>query len=533
MAGVLCYHGRVMRFRSRLLAAALCLVLGAPAAAFARLPDDPLLPEQWHLARVDAPGAWDVTTGTPAVIVAVLDTGVDVDHPDLRENIWTNPGEIAGDGLDNDGNGFADDVHGWNFADGNNRPVPDPAGPQTRAAMTHGTVVAGVIAAVGNNGEGVAGMAWRARIMPVRILDNEGSGFAHHAAVALRYAVRNGARVVNLSFTGPDMPSDLAAAVREAADAGVVIVAALGNASNGGDDVDAAPTYPACYKLLDGRDPIIGVAATDRQDAKAPFSNFGAGCADVAAPGADIFSTVLHDPEQEAFGGWYGGGWSGTSLAAPVVSGIVALLLSAYPSLTPPQVLDILRLSADPLADGTGAAAAGQAGVGRVNAARALQIAPSFVVAAETPEPGAAGEGGRLVRSNELPAVYYVDGEGRRRPFPNELTFFTWFEDFSTVETVSAAELAAWPLGAPMLPRPGTRWVKIQSDPKTYLVAPPEGTDPRPVLRWIRDEETARALGGDRWAERVMDVEPTYFPRFAFGPDIVGPEPGLLVGQTR
>src|SRR3989338_10514821 len=139
-------------------------------------PNDVYYPQQWHLRQIGAPLAWEVTTGLPDVVVAVLDSGVDVNHPDLKQNIWTNPSEIAGDGVDNDNNGYTDDAQGWDFVDSSNDPRPDATPPYSRTALHHGTVVAGLIAAVGNNVEGVAGVAWRTRIMPLRVLDRQGQG---------------------------------------------------------------------------------------------------------------------------------------------------------------------------------------------------------------------------------------------------------------------------------------------------------------------------------------------------------------------
>lgn len=354
----------------------------APFPLFAKMSNDPFLLDEWHLGAIRAYDAWDSTTGSKDVIVAVLDTGIDLDHPDLVQNIWTNPGEIAGDGIDNDGNGYVDDVHGWDFVEDDNTPEPDVDEAVSLDAIAHGTIIAGAIAAVGNNAEGVAGISWNSRILPVRILDNTGSGETWRARRAIRYAITSGADVINLSFTGFEYDADFAAAVKEAYEAGVVVVAALGNASGGGVDVNQTPIYPACFTGPGEEDYVLGVVASDKKDTKASFSNFGSNCADISAPGVDIFGTVFQDEDFTEIRRPYGGGYSGTSLATPMVSGVVALVKSAFPSLTPKDIKTILQLSVDPVFSGT--APKGSVGAGRLQAARALAIAPSFV---HTPVP--------------------------------------------------------------------------------------------------------------------------------------------------
>src|SRR3989344_3542869 len=231
----------------RLLRSILVSGLLVAQPALAAVPNDPLIEQQWYLGKVKAFDAWDQATGNPEVVVAVLDTGVDLDHADIAGNLWTNPGEVALDGIDNDGNGFADDLHGWDFVDRDAIAEPDPVAGDEQDAIIHGTAIAGVIGAIGNNGEGVAEIAWRVRLMSVRILDNGGSGNSGDATEALRYAVKNGADVINVSFAGFEVDETFRAAVRDAYEAGVVIVAAVGNRSNGGADLDVNPLYPGCF----------------------------------------------------------------------------------------------------------------------------------------------------------------------------------------------------------------------------------------------------------------------------------------------
>lgn len=355
------------------------LLFAISGPVFALTSNDPHVEKQWHLSKIAAPSAWDQTTGSSDVVVAVLDTGFDLDHPDLVANVWMNPGEIAGDGIDNDQNGFIDDIHGYDFVDNDADPSPDQKSPLDIAAIAHGTVIAGVIGAVGNNAEGVAGINWHVRLMSVRILDNEGSGNSLHAREAILYAVKNGADVINLSFTGKDMDPLFKQALQTAYEAGVVVVAAVGNAGvNGAVNVDVNPIYPACHGEGENTDWVIGVAATNEQDARAEFSNYGALCTDISAPGQSITSTMYHDANWNLFNtGLYTTGWSGTSMAVPMVAGAAALVRSVYPTLGPSEIESILRLSADPVfADGE---AKGKMGAGRLNVQKALAIAPSFI----------------------------------------------------------------------------------------------------------------------------------------------------------
>lgn len=212
-----------------------------------------------------------------AVTVAVIDTGVDYNHPDLAANIWNNVGEIPANGIDDDGNGFIDDVQGWDFVQSDNAPMD---------FNEHGSHVAGTIGAVGNNGVGGTGICWSVKIMPVRALNSVGSGTTAGVVAGIDYAVANGAKLINMSLSGSGAVGDLLdMAIGNANAAGVLVVVAAGNS---GADIDVSPTYPASYAQPN----IITVAATDQVDNLATFSNFGAVSVDVAAPGVNIESTV-------------------------------------------------------------------------------------------------------------------------------------------------------------------------------------------------------------------------------------------------
>jgi len=333
------------------LTVVLGLMLAPAAAARAKAPaDDPLVKRQLHLDRsgVDARRSWATTRGGP-VVVAVIDSGVDLGHPDLAANAWTNSREVAANGVDDDANGRVDDVHGWDFF-GQDADPGDENG--------HGTHVAGVLAARGRNGIGVSGVAQKAQIMALRVLGADNRGAPGNVAAALRYAVANGARVVNVSLTTARPAPALDAAIAEADAAGVLVVVSAGNEHT---DLDATPSYPACSTSPN----VVAVAATTRSGALAEFSNFGASCVDLAAPGEDILATHA------------GGGYktrSGTSAATAQVSGAAVLLLAARPTLNVAQLRGALVNTAiAPAAASRGTAAT--AGRIRLSVTRALRFA--------------------------------------------------------------------------------------------------------------------------------------------------------------
>ena len=311
-------------------------------------------------ADVDAPEAWSTSTGDPATLVAVIDEGVDINHPDLRDNIWVNADEVAGNGVDDDNNGYVDDRNGYDFAN-NDASVYDPD-PISGSGDEHGTHVAGTIAGEGNNTLGVAGVSWRASIMPLKFLGPNG-GYTSDAVEAINYAVRNGAKISNNSWGGGGYSQTLRDAIANADASGHLFVAAAGNggADGVGDDNDATPSYPASYDVPN----VVSVAATDRTDALAGFSNFGASSVDVAAPGVQILSTLPNNTY---------GAYSGTSMATPHVSGIAALLKSERPELDDAQMKAQILQFAEKKGTLSGKTATG----GRVNSAASLsqQAAP-------------------------------------------------------------------------------------------------------------------------------------------------------------
>lgn len=299
------------------------------------LPNDPDFSQQWALDTIGAPTAWDTRTDGSTIPVAVLDSGVDITNPDLVDNIWTNPKEIAGNGVDDDANGLVDDVHGWNFIEKNNNPRPQLTEGATVAGIHHGTVIAGILGARGNNAIAGTGVAWSEKIIPVRVLDSTGSGSTVTVAEGIRYAVAAGAKVINLSFVGTGVSPSLASAITSARQAGVIIVAAAGNENL---NLDVTPQYPACY------DGVIGVASVNPQGAKSSFSNYGS-CVDISAPGENIYSTLYYNPSS-GYPDVSGVGWYGTSVASPFVTGAISLLWSQSPNLTVDQVESVLKVQA-------------------------------------------------------------------------------------------------------------------------------------------------------------------------------------------
>jgi subtilisin family serine protease/subtilisin-like proprotein convertase family protein len=306
-------------------------------------------------ADIDAAEAWDLHTGSGAMVVAVIDTGVNYNHPDLAGNMWHNPVEPI-DGVDNDGNGLIDDHYGADYVNNDGNPLDDNG---------HGTHTAGTIGAIGNNGIGVAGVNFDVQIMALKFLNSGGSGSTTGAINSLNYAVAHGAKISNNSWGGGGFSSALNTAIANAATAGHIFVAAAGNA---GTNNDAAPFYPASYNQPN----IISVAATTSTDAKASFSNYGATSVDLAAPGVNIAST--YGTSGYAY-------MSGTSMASPHVAGAVALVWDYHPEWTDAEVMNAIKSTVDPIPSLTNLVATG----GRLNVDRALRFGAPPPVDAEGP----------------------------------------------------------------------------------------------------------------------------------------------------
>ena len=355
---------------------------------FTTQPNDLYLPYQWYVddggfADVKLPLAWDLERGDASVVLAIVDTGVDTSHPDLSSKIWHNPGEIPGNGIDDDGNGLIDDVEGWDFGMGDNDPKPEYTADASGIDVGfHGTFCAGIAGAATDNGDGIAGAGWKCRLMPLKVSMPDSGLSSSAIAGAIAYAVDEGASVISMSFGGPGdpgVPEFFQSLVDMATYAGVLCVAAAGN------DGDSVRVYPAAC------DNVLAVGATDETDARASFSNWGS-WVDIAAPGSAMWSTIaqnytLTDLDQLIyiyFFGWdgvnpymYG---DGTSFACPLTAGVCALVRSRYPGLTPQLVARHVIA--------TGDAVAYDVPIGpKLNAFRAVSATPTAVAIEENAPP--------------------------------------------------------------------------------------------------------------------------------------------------
>lgn len=316
-------------------------------------------------ADIDATDAWDFGTGNSDIIVAVIDSGMDYTHPDLSSNMWENVLELTGiPGQDDDGNGYIDDIYGYDFS-GATEEDPDDGDGDPCDVFGHGTHVAGTIGAVGNNNRGVTGVCWDVRLMALKIgADDSGPSVSSGDAVlAIEYAIDMGADVMNASWGGYSYSQALRDAIAEARNAGLIFVAAAGNENL---NIDSIPAYPAAYDL----DNIISVLATNNIDEMSYYSNYGATNADIGAPGGDF---TQGDTAGAILSTYPGGGYAfgqGTSMAAPHVAGSCALLLSLEPELSYTEIKELLMDTADPLAVLSGRCVSGA----RLNIGNAVKL---------------------------------------------------------------------------------------------------------------------------------------------------------------
>ena len=322
------------------------------------LPHDPQFNDQWALANsgqrggkqgadISATLAWATTTGSEDLVVAVLDSGVDYTHEDLVSNMWVRPADMAP--YNDTELGTVDDLNGYNAIDGNSDPMDDNG---------HGTHCAGIIGAEGGNDIGIAGVNWKVQIMPLKFMNKSGYGTTKAAIEAINYVIDRkkagvNVRVISASWGSTQKSRALEDVIRKAGEAGILFVAASGNASTNND---RSPHYPSSYNLPN----VISVAALDRNDQLATFSNYGVKSVAIAAPGVDILSTWLGDEYEEK---------SGTSMATPVISGVAALIVAHTPNITVDQLREKILASVDPLDSLKGKVATG----GRINAAKALK----------------------------------------------------------------------------------------------------------------------------------------------------------------
>lgn len=333
------------------------------------IPND-LSAAQWHLVKVDAPLAWDLTQGSSSIVIAIVDNAIDVNHPDLAGNIWVNPGEIPSNGIDDDLNGYVDDVNGYDVADQDNNPNPPP-GTNNVSPFNHGTHCAGIASAATDNGLGIASLGYNVRIMGVKCSPDTGNGNQLTASYeGIDYAIAAGADIISMSFGSSNAPFTGQLLMNAAAARGITMIAAAGNSGT------STPFYPAAFNN------VIAVGATDQADNKATFSNYGS-YVDVMAPGVNIYSTLT--------GGNNYGYLSGTSMACPLVAGLAGLVLSVNSSLSPSNVETIIESGCVNIYP-TNPSYVGQLGAGRINAYNSLALIVST--------PDIAGEISMLVFPN-------------------------------------------------------------------------------------------------------------------------------------
>jgi subtilisin family serine protease len=502
------------------------------------IPNDPSFSSQWDMsntgqgggtrgASINAPAAWSVTTGSRRTVVAVMDSGIDYNHPDLYLNIWINQAEIPlsrranlidvdGDGLitfrdlndpRNQGPGKITDVNqdgyidagdilapmvrdaqgrdtgagGWaypgNTQDGDTAHPNDFVGWNSNANTNnpfdgygHGTHVAGTIGAVGNNGQGVAGIDWNIQLMPVKFLNDSGFGSIAQFVAGLNYAVAHGAKISSNSWDGAPYSQILYDAIANARAHGQIFVAAAGN---GGSNIDTSPSYPASF----GLDNIVAVAATDQNDKLAGFSNYGPHTVALAAPGVNIFST---NPGKSY------GVRSGTSMAVPHVTGVLALVWGLRPEWSYLQVINQVLSTVDPLPSLAGKVATG----GRLDAAAAVHVPPrttTTTVKAASLAPAPTGNVTGLVRASEVGSTPPAAG-GRTEPevgaLPGNFLYGQGKAGSATSGGLPTTGVASLPFeGAPLLAALGEeanlgelRWVALLlRKPRTDDLAPADG----------------------------------------------------------
>lgn len=342
------------------------------------VPNDPKFGQQWQFnntgqsggtfdADIDATEAWSIQTGSDTLVIALSDTGVAYNHTDLKENMWSNPGETPSDNKDNEGNGFIDDERGWNFYDNNNRPYDD---------VGHGTFVAGIIGARGNNDAGVTGVCWRCRILPVKTLGYSG-GVHSDIAKGYQYARKMGAKIINASHGGSERSDVIEAAISELQSAGILLVTAAGN---DGVDTDQYPHYPSSYANPN----VISVGDSDDNDEISWYSNYGLRSVDVFAPGQLVYSTLPTEWGSYDYN-------SGTSFSAPCVTGVCGLLRVQHPEWTYLQIRASLLNNVEPKATLIGKCVSG----GRLNAYKAFNGVPTLAQSLESPDYIALTTGGQ------------------------------------------------------------------------------------------------------------------------------------------
>jgi hypothetical protein len=427
------------------------------------------------------------------VTVAILDSGVDIKHPDLLNNLWRNTDEIAGDGLDNDNNGYIDDINGWDFAAATADPSPKKDPGYSEEGLSHGTAIAGFIASQTTD-YGIRGLAPNAKIMSLRVLSGTGEGDVENVIKAIKYAVNNGAEIINLSFVGYDASDNLKNVIKWAYDRGVVVVAAAGNGldnSNEGINLDQKPAYPVCYGGQHENKNLLAVAALTSDNQKSDFSNFGGNCVNISAPGERLLGLVSilnEDGYQQATekASIQYAYWSGTSFSAGLISGAAALLKAKNKNLTAAEIIRKLVTNSKNI-DGVN-----QLYIGKIGGLVDVQTALSNTAATV----------GQLIKTKDFPAVYYVDEIGWRHLFTSDKVYWTWFSgSWATqkIRIVSQEEFESYGSSENIIARAGSL---IQFDNSNSLWVVTTGNK---ICR-LQSPAAAERLYGSAWQDRLTRI---------------------------
>lgn len=327
-----------------------------PTSLQAKTSTDPE-PLPWSYEHIGLTEAWDKTTGSDEVTIAVIDNGFGQYHPDLKSNLWLNKDEIPDNNKDDDNNGYIDDIHGWSFVSSkatedsietqknnkNHSPVPNTKNLRdvSKKTVNHGTIVAGLLGAQGSNDIAGRGVNWDVSLMNLRVIDNDGGGHLDPLPKAVNYAINNGADIITISIAGSieqeEKKDKLSRALDKAYQADIPIFAAAGNKLK---NLNKTPAYPVCYDQNDAsnKEKLFGVSAVNKNHRIFRYSNIGKNCVDITAPGTKIPSTLRYSPEDNL----YGGKWSGTSFATPLVSGVAGLIKSLHPDWGPEKIYNTL-----------------------------------------------------------------------------------------------------------------------------------------------------------------------------------------------